>query len=54
MEDKPKERFDRTKMSVDYNKYNVSLIGFRWDSSAEWPITKSIAKENGLKLAPFM
>ena len=53
-EDKAKERFDRIKMSLEHNKYNISIIGFSWDSDAEWSIAKSVAKDNGPKLAQFI
>jgi pimeloyl-ACP methyl ester carboxylesterase len=51
---KAKERLDRVKLSLEYNKYNISLIGFSWDSNGEWEPAKSIAKENGPKLAQFI
>jgi alpha/beta hydrolase family protein DUF900 len=53
-EDKAKERFDRIKMSLEHNKYNVPIIGFSWDSDAEWSVAKSVAKDNGPKLAQFI
>jgi pimeloyl-ACP methyl ester carboxylesterase len=53
-EDQAKERFDRVKMSLEHNRYNISIIGFSWDSNALWTFAKSISKDNGLKLAEFI
>lgn len=51
---KAKERLDRLKMSLEYNKYNISLIGFSWNSDIDWDHAQSIAKENGPRLAQFI
>jgi hypothetical protein len=51
---KAQERLDRVKMSLEHNKYNISLIGFSWDSNGDWEPAKSIAKQNGQKLAQFI
>ena len=51
---KAKERLDRVKMSLEYNKYNISLIGFSWNSDIDWDHAQSIAKENGPRLAQFI
>lgn len=53
-EDMAKERLDRVKMSIENNNYSTSLIGFSWDSDINWIDAKSIAKENGKKLANFV
>ena len=53
------ERFVRANMSLDHNKYqnnNNSVVGFSWDANPNknnWTIAKSIAKDNGPKLANF-
>jgi hypothetical protein len=41
------------------NEYNIPVIGFSWDSNtvinpSGWTIAKSIAKQNGPKLAKFL
>ena len=50
-------------MSLDHNKYhnynnnNNSVVGFSWDANPHknnWTISKSIAKDNGPKLAKFI
>lgn len=47
-------------MSLAYNNYhnnNNSVIGFSWDADPNknnWTIAKSIAKDNGPKLAQFI
>ena len=51
---KAKERLDRVKLSLEYNNYNIPLIGFSWDSDKKWELAKFIAKENGPKLANFI
>jgi hypothetical protein len=51
---KAKERLDRLKLSLEYNNYNISLIGFSWDSNKDWDSAKVIAQENGPKLANFI
>jgi len=51
---KAKERLDRVKMSLENNSYSIPLIGLSWDSDKEWEYAKSIAKENGPKLAKFI
>ena len=54
-----KEQIDRTNLSLNSNEYNIPLIGFNWDSNtvinpSGWDIAKSIANQNGLKLAKFL
>jgi esterase/lipase superfamily enzyme len=51
---KAKERLDRVKMSLEYRNYYIPLIGLSWDSNTYWDNAKSIAKENGPKLAQFI
>ncbi len=52
------ERFVRANISLDYNNYhNNSVVGFSWDANSNqnnWTIAKSIAKDNGPKLAQFI
>ena len=54
-----KEQIDRTNLSLDSNEYNIPVVGFSWDSTTAinpsgWDIAKSIAKQNGPKLAKFL
>ena len=54
-----KEQIDRTNLSLNSNEYNIPLVGFNWDSTTAinqsgWDIAKSIAKQNGPKLAKFL
>ena len=54
-----KEQLDRTKLSLNANGYDIPVVGFSWDSNtvinpSGWDIAKSIAKQNGLKLAKFL
>jgi hypothetical protein len=51
---KSKERLDRVKLSLEYNKYNTTLIGLSWDPNIIWPVAQNEAKENGPKLAQFI
>ena len=60
---KADERFVRANMSLDhenyhnYNNNNNSVVGFSWDANPNknnWTISKSIAKDNGPKLAKFI
>jgi pimeloyl-ACP methyl ester carboxylesterase len=53
-EDMAKERLDRVKLSLENNNYSTSLIGFSWKSDINWIDAKSLAKENGKKLANFI
>ncbi|MDQ3971709.1 MAG: alpha/beta hydrolase [Thermoproteota archaeon] len=53
-ETEAKERFDRVKMSLEKNNYSSPLVGFSWNSDAEWHAAKSIAKWNGPRLADFV
>jgi hypothetical protein len=53
-ETKAKERFDRVKMSLEQNQYIIPIVGFSWDSNSSWSDAKSIAQENGPKLAHFI
>jgi esterase/lipase superfamily enzyme len=44
---------------LNSNEYPISVIGFSWDSNtiinpSGWTIAKSIAKQNGPKLAKFL
>ena len=55
------ERFVRANMSLDHNKYqnnnNNTVVGFSWDANLNnnnWSLAKSIAKDNGPKLAQFI
>ena len=63
MKIKANERFVRANMSLDHNNYhnynnnNNSVVGFSWDANLNnnnWTIAKSIAKDNGPKLAQFI
>ena len=59
-----KERYERTLMSLQANNYSIPLISFSWDSNTTsslsdfglsgWNHAKSIAKDNGPKLAQFI
>jgi Alpha/beta hydrolase of unknown function (DUF900) len=49
-----KERLDRVKLSLEKNNYTFPLVGFSWDSDNLWEPAKSIARENGPKLADFI
>jgi hypothetical protein len=56
---KANERFVRANMSLDHNNYhnNSVIVGFSWDANPNknnWTIAKSIAKDNGPKLAQFI
>jgi hypothetical protein len=52
------EIFDRARLSLNNTGYEVTLIGFDWDSDIKngnaWEVTKDVAKNNGLKLAQFI
>jgi esterase/lipase superfamily enzyme len=53
------EQIDRTKLSLNVNKYYNPIIGFSWDSNTAinpsgWNIAKFIANQNGPKLAKFI
>lgn len=52
------EIFDRARLSLNNTGYNVTLIGFNWDSDISndkaWEVAKDIAKSNGLKLTQFI
>jgi Alpha/beta hydrolase of unknown function (DUF900) len=53
------EQIDRTKLSLNVNKYYNPIIGFSWDSNTAinpsgWNIAKFIAYQNGPKLAKFI
>jgi hypothetical protein len=41
-------------MSLEKNNYLIPLIGFSWDSDIDWFDAKTLAKENGKKLASFI
>jgi hypothetical protein len=54
-----KEQIDRAKLSLNANRYDIPIVGFSWDSNTAinpsgWNIAKSIAKQNGPKLAKFL
>jgi esterase/lipase superfamily enzyme len=54
-----KEQIDRTNLSLISNEYNIPVVGFSWDSTTAinpsgWTIAKSIANQNGPKLAKFL
>src|SRR6476659_4962614 len=51
---KAKERLDRVKLSLEFNKYNTSLVGLSWNPNFNWTIAKNEAKDNGPKLAEFI
>lgn len=53
-ENEAKERFDRVKLSLENNNYSIPIVGFSWDSHKNWSEAKSMAKENGPKLADFI
>ena len=52
------EIFDRARLSLNNTGYDVTLIGFNWDSDISndkaWEVAKDVAKSNGLKLAQFI
>ena len=58
------ERYNRTWMSLQANNYSLPLISFSWDSNTTsslsdsglsgWNHAKSIARDNGPKLAQFI
>ena len=50
-EDNVKERLNRVKLSLENNSYIHPLIGFSWPSNTQWDSARSIAAENGPKLA---
>jgi Alpha/beta hydrolase of unknown function (DUF900) len=50
-EDNVKERLNRVKLSLENNSYIHPLIGFSWPSDTDWFSARSIAAENGPKLA---
>ncbi len=54
-----KEQIDRTNLSLISNEYHIPVLGFSWDSNtvinpSGWTIAKSIANQNGPKLAKFL
>ena len=54
-----KEQIDRTNLSLNSNEYHIPVVGFSWDSNtvinpSGWNIAKSIANQNGPKLAKFL
>ena len=54
-----KEQIDRINLSLNSNEYNIPVVGFSWDSNTAinpsgWDIAKSIAHQNGSKLAKFL
>jgi hypothetical protein len=59
-ENKANERFVRANMSLEDMKYqnnNNTVVGYSWDANLNnnnWNLAKSIAKDNGPKLAQFI
>jgi hypothetical protein len=53
-EDNIKERLNRVKLSLEDNNFIHPLIGFSWPSNTNWPDARSIAAENGPKLADLI
>jgi hypothetical protein len=53
-ETQAKERFDRVKMSLKHDQYSIPIVGFSWDSNMSWGDARTIANENGPKLAHFI
>ena len=53
-EDNVKERLNRVKLSLENNSFIHPLIGFSWPSDTLWVSAKSIAAENGPKLAKLI
>ncbi len=54
-----KEQIDRINLSLIANGHHNPITGFSWDSNTSfnsigWAIAKSIASQNGLKLAKFI
>lgn len=54
-----KEQIDRTRLSLNANRCHHPIIGFSWDSNTAinpsgWYVAKSIANQNGPKLARFI
>jgi hypothetical protein len=54
-----KEQVDRTNLSLIANGYRTPITGFSWDSNTSfnpigWGVAKSIASQNGPKLAKFI
>jgi hypothetical protein len=54
-----KEQIGRTILSLNANGYDISVVGFTWDSNTAinpsgWDIAKSIVHKNGPKLAKFL
>jgi pimeloyl-ACP methyl ester carboxylesterase len=49
-----KERFDRVKMSIEHNQYSIPIVGYSWLSNVTWADAKSIANQNGPRLAHFI
>ena len=50
-EENVKERLNRVKLSLENNSFIHPLIGFSWPSNTDWSDARSIAAENGPKLA---
>ena len=50
-EDSVKERLNRVKLSLENNSFIHPVIGFSWPSDTDWFSARSIAGENGPKLA---
>jgi Alpha/beta hydrolase of unknown function (DUF900) len=48
------EQTERVFLSLQRSGYNISIIGFSWDSDIEWDAAKKMANENGYLLAGFI
>jgi hypothetical protein len=53
-EENVKERLNRVKLSLENNSFIHPLIGFSWSSNTNWPDARSIAAEDGPKLADLI
>ncbi len=53
-ENKAKERLDRVRMSLESNNYPIPLIGLSWNSNIKWDDAKTVAQQDGPKLAHFI
>jgi hypothetical protein len=51
---KAKERLDRVKTSLESNNFIIPLIELSWNSNVTWDSAKTLAQQNGPKLAHFI